>query len=57
VYQTENHWPARGLQSHSEERGSKQTNVCVHDRNGTEVILPPPAPWRRKNGLQSIFYL
>lgn len=57
MYQTENHWPARGLQSHSEERGSKQTNVCVHDRNGTEVILPPPAPWRRKNGLQSIFYL
>lgn len=44
VYQTENHWPARGLQSHSEERGSKQTNVCVHDRNGTEVILPPLPP-------------
>ena len=35
------HWLLRGLQSHSEERVSKQTNVHIHDSNRAEVILNP----------------
>lgn len=35
------HWPSRGLQSHSEERVSKQTKVPIHDSNRAEVILNP----------------
>lgn len=49
VYQKDKHWSSRGLQSHSEERVSKQTNVYVHDSNSAQVVQNPEdirvVPW------------